>query len=87
MTNQETNPKWAFVLRIAPSGNDRLPEAVKSNQIVIGWSEAEGLLKPSLTKSQFRDIIHKMYYPDDPNLRKAGAAAGHMGRFVREFRV
>jgi predicted Mrr-cat superfamily restriction endonuclease len=87
MTKQETTPKWAFVLRIAPSGIDRLQEALKSNQIIIGWSESEGLLKPSLTKSQFRDIIHKMYYLDKPNLREAGAAAGHMWRFVREFRV
>jgi predicted Mrr-cat superfamily restriction endonuclease len=87
MTNQQTNPERAFVLRIAPSGIDRLLEALKSNQIMIGWSDSEGLLNPSLTKSQFRDIIHAVHYSKSANPRKAGAAAGHVWRFVREMRV
>lgn len=60
---------------------------MKCDQIIIGWSESEGLLNPSLTKGQFREIIHEAHYSDKANLRKAGAGAGHMWRFVREMRV
>ncbi len=40
--------KDAFVLRISPSGVDRVPEALETNELIIGWSEAAGLLDPSL---------------------------------------
>ena len=76
----------AFVLRIAPSQKDRLAEALKSKQIIIGWSESEGLLDPSLTFEQFRKIIKEAYYSDMNNLRKAGYAAGNMWRFIREMK-
>lgn len=75
----------AFVLRIAPSGVDRVPEALKENQIIIGWSEAEGLLDASLLWEQFREIIRITYYASESNLRRAGGAAGHMWRFIREM--
>lgn len=34
----------AFVLRISPSRIDRVAEALTSNQIIIGWAKAKGLL-------------------------------------------
>lgn len=49
----------AFVLRIAPGGIDKVPEALTTNQIIIGWAEAEGLLDTNLTWEQFREIIRK----------------------------
>lgn len=75
----------AFILRVAPSGIDRVPQALKENQIIIGWAYAEGLLDPELTWEQFREIIRNEYYNTESNLRKAGAAAGHMWRFIREM--
>lgn len=75
----------AFVLRIAPSGIDMVPEALKENQIIIGWSEADGLLDMSLSWEQFREIIQSTYYTSESNLRRAGGAAGHMWRFIREM--
>ena len=86
MTDNQ-NGQQAFVLRIAPSGIDRVPEALKSNQIIIGWSESEGLLKRSLTWSQFREIVHEAHYSDRADYRKSGAAAGHMWRFVRQMQI
>jgi predicted Mrr-cat superfamily restriction endonuclease len=77
----------AFVLRIAPSGINRVSEALFENQIIIGWSEADGLLEPSLSWERFREIISSVYYADEETLRKAGAASGHMSRFVREMNV
>jgi predicted Mrr-cat superfamily restriction endonuclease len=75
----------AFVLRIAPSEVDRVDEALASNQIIIGWSEAAALLDPHLDWHTFREVMRTQYYAQEPNLRRAGAAAGHMWRFMREM--
>ena len=75
----------AFVLRIAPSGIDRVPEALRENHLIIGWSRAGGLLQPDLEWDQFRNIMSRAYYANDENLRRAGAASGHMWRFIRQM--
>jgi predicted Mrr-cat superfamily restriction endonuclease len=75
----------AYILQIAPSGIDRVPDALAADQIIIGWSQADGLLKESLTWEQFRQIIQDTYYSHEVTLRKAGAAAGHLSRFIREM--
>lgn len=77
----------AFVLRISPSGIDRLPEALTSNQIIIGWAEAKRLLNENLSWEEFRSIISDTYYADENNLRRAGTAGGHMWRFIREMNI
>jgi predicted Mrr-cat superfamily restriction endonuclease len=74
----------AFVLRISPAGIDRFHEALENDQIIIGWA-VSGLLDESLTREAFRDIISQGFYADEQSLRKAGAAAGHMRRFIREM--
>jgi predicted Mrr-cat superfamily restriction endonuclease len=76
----------AFVLRIAPGGQDKLPEALSTDQVIIGWGRAKGLLDPALTWENFRDIVRATYYGDEPSLRKAGAAGGHMWRFIRDMK-
>ncbi len=77
----------AFVLRIAPSEMDRVPEALEDNQIIIGWADADGLLDPRLTKKNFTEIIQTQHkeYASETNFRRAGIAAGHMWRFIREM--
>lgn len=75
----------AFVLRVAPSGIDRVPEALESDQIIIGWANAEGLLDKQLDWAAFRELVRVAYYRDDQTLHRAGAAAGHMWRFIREM--
>ncbi len=77
----------AFVLRISPSGIDRVAEALASSQIIIGWAEAKGLLDKKLTWGEFRSIISETYHAGEISLRKAGSGAGHMWRFVREIDV
>ena len=76
----------AFVLRIAPGGIDKVPVSLRENQIIIGWAYAEGLLNSKLDWQQFREILNKVYYSKEPTLRKAGAAAGNMWRFIREMK-
>jgi len=75
-----------FVLRIAPGRQDKVPGALASGQLIIGWADAEGLLDSTLTWEGFREIVRQAYYADHPTLRKAGAAAGHLWRFIREMK-
>ncbi len=76
----------AFILRIAPGRGDKVPEALASDQIIIGWANASGLLNSSLAWPAFRKIISDAYYSGEVNLRKAGSAAGHMWRFLKDMK-
>ncbi len=79
--------KQAFVLRISPGRIDRVPEDLADNQIIIGWAEAKGLLNEGLSWEEFRAIVGRTYYAKEDNLRRAGSAAGHMWRFIREMNI
>ena len=74
-----------WVLRIAPSGANRVQEALEADALIIGWSAARGLLGGALSWEEFRGIVHESCYPEDENLRRAGAGSGHMWRFIREM--
>lgn len=76
-----------FVLRIAPGDEDKVPEALRSGELIIGWAEANGLLDSNLSWESFRDIVRRAYYADQPDLRRAGGAAGHLWRFIREMKL
>jgi predicted Mrr-cat superfamily restriction endonuclease len=76
----------AFILRIAPSGVDRVALALRENVAIIGWCAPE-LMNPRLDWKAFREIVRAQFYAKDDNLRRAGAAAGHMWRFIREMKV
>ncbi|MDI7258988.1 MAG: restriction endonuclease [Thermodesulfobacteriota bacterium] len=75
----------AFILRIAPSEIDHFPEALKSNELIIGWSKALGLLDPSLDWYQFRKILHDYYHSGDKDYTRSGRSAGNIWRFIREM--
>jgi len=76
----------AFVFRLAPSQIDHVPEALLTDQIMIGWVKAEGLLDESLTWEQFREIVKLKYHLSDQNYRRAGADGGHLWRFIRDLK-
>lgn len=85
---EQQQQQQAFFLRIEPSGIDRLPEALASDQIIIGWSRTEGLLDESLlSRDEFRGMISNIHYREDKDLRRAGQAAGNMWRFIRKMNV
>lgn len=77
----------AFVLRVSPGGIDRVSDALASDQVIIGWAKARGLLDEKLLWKEFRKIISNTYYADEENLQRAGAASGHMSRFIREMNI
>lgn len=76
----------AYVLRVAPGRESMLDECLAADRIVIGWSGLDGLLDESLPWTRFRGIVSDGYYADESSLRKAGAAAGHLWRFIREMK-
>jgi predicted Mrr-cat superfamily restriction endonuclease len=76
----------AFALWIKPSRINKIDEALRDDQIIMGWANAKGLLDLNLSKPDFRGIIHQTYYSDDPHFRKAGRATSHLWRLIREMR-
>lgn len=78
--------KGAYRLHIAPSHIDRVPEALEKKELIIGWSEAKGLLDETLVYKKFRQIIHDEYHDNEDNFRKSGYAASTMWRFIREMK-
>ena len=89
-----SQPQKAFVLRVAPRERgenrpakriNRVHEALESNEIIIGWGEAGGLTDAGLSRDDFRSAVQKARYPDDKSLRRAGRAAAHLWRFIREM--
>lgn len=78
-------PDRAFVLRVAPSGIDRVPDAVKHNYITIGWSRAGKILNEQ-DWLKFREAVHRKYYSEDKGYRRSGHAAGYLWQFLREMK-
>lgn len=64
-----------------------MSEALASAQLIIGWAEARGLTDTNLKWVDFREIVRRTYYADEATLRRAGAAAGHLWRFIRDMKA
>ena len=77
----------AYVLRVAPGRENMLERCLDDDRVVIGWPGMEGLLDNAMEWVPFRSIVSEAYYPDATSLRKAGAAAGHLWRFIRDMRL
>ena len=75
----------AFIVRLNPGDppQDALPEAMQTNELILGWSEAEGLLNPKLTWETFRQVVKETY---DLDTRKAGGQAQSLWIFLREMK-
>jgi len=75
----------AFVVRLNPGDppQDALPEGMQTNELILGWSEAQGLLNPKLTWETFRQIVKETY---NLSTRQAGGQAGSLWIFLREMK-
>lgn len=73
----------AFIVKISGTVEKMFAE----NIVMIGWSKADGLLDEHLTKDDFREIIHKQYFPLEEKKRRAGQVAGDLWRFIREMNL
>ncbi len=85
MIESTASETHAYVLRVAPGQEDMLADCLAADRVVIGWPSMDGLLDESLEWVPFRSVVSEAYYPDAPTLRKAGAAGGHLWRFIRDM--
>lgn len=81
----EFNPgrNRVFVLRIKPGMQDRVPEALATGRLIVGWQEVEGALDQALTKDGLRDLIEKTY---SRTRREAAAQRVSLWNYLREMR-
>lgn len=75
-----------FILRMSHV-NNLVQEGLNSNEIIIGWSEAAGLLDPNLKRADFKNILYKKCSQPGQNYRKAGNATGSVWRFIRDMQI
>ena len=76
-------PEQAFILRMS-HGRNRITEAIANSELVLGWSKAPGLVEARDWQA-FRQILKDTCFASDADLRRAGMAAGHAWRFLREM--
>ena len=63
----------AFILRLAPLGQDMTREALEKDEIFVGWKEVKGLLEEGLSFHDFRERV-KAAYKIENNLLAAAFA-------------
>jgi predicted Mrr-cat superfamily restriction endonuclease len=80
-----TRRRRAFIVRLNPGSppQDALPEAIRTNELILGWSEAQGLLNLKLTWETFRQIVKETYELDT---RQAGMQAQSLWIFLKEMK-
>lgn len=76
-----------FVVRIKPGGQDRVPEALETSQLIVGWEDAPAILDPDLDWVGMRDAVAAIYHPAEKRNNKAAAATMSLWNFLREIRV
>lgn len=73
---------YMYILDENQEWHDRIPEGLVSEELIIGWSRARRLLRPELSKQDFRDFLKGMY---GYNNYQAGAHVGSLWSFIREM--
>lgn len=74
----------AFILRLAPLGQDMIQEALEKDEIFVGWKEVKGLLEEGLSLSDFRERVKAAYGIE--NNRSAAAFARFLWEFLKEMK-
>lgn len=81
----EENPTNAYVLRIAPANVDQLSEAIKHEDLLIGWDCGPELLDLKNSWNKFRKRVRDLQFPNEANYRRSSSAAGSLWRFIVEM--
>jgi len=71
----------AFILRLAPLGQDLTREALEKDEIFVGWKEVKGLLEEGLSFDDFRERVKDTYGIE--NNRSAAAFARFLWGFLK----
>lgn len=65
-------------------GGDVVGIGVEQGLLLLGWSDAEGLLSCD-DYWDFREIVHGVYYTEDSDYRRSGQAASQLWNFIHEM--
>jgi predicted Mrr-cat superfamily restriction endonuclease len=74
----------AFILRLAPLGQDLTQEALEKDEIFVGWKEVKGLLEEGLSFYDFRERVKAAYKIE--NNHSAAAFARFLWEFLKEMK-
>jgi len=75
----------AFLVRVKPLGQDRVPIARETSEITVGWGKADGLLDETLSRTEFAQRVASAYGGPDASSYALGQSIGHLWRFAREM--
>jgi predicted Mrr-cat superfamily restriction endonuclease len=73
-----------FILRLAPLEQDLTQEALKKDEIFVGWKEVKGLLEEGLSFYAFRERVKAAYKIE--NNRLAANFARSLWWFLKEMK-
>jgi predicted Mrr-cat superfamily restriction endonuclease len=79
--------RQAYLIRLPGKIMKEKNWALSKNVLNMGWELAAGLDNNDLCYEDFREIIHKNYFPGDDNYRRSGRVAGNAWRFINEMAV
>lgn len=71
----------AFILRLAPLGQDLTQEALEKDEVFVGWKEVKGLLEEGLSLYDVRERVKAAYGIEDN--RSASASARFLWNFLK----
>lgn len=74
----------AFILRLAPLGQDLTQEALEKDEIFVGWKEVKGLLEEGLSFYDFRERVKAAYKIENNHL--AANFARSLWWFLKEMK-
>jgi len=80
-------PRASYVLRIKPGMVDKVPEALRAEELFIGWGDVPELLDPTWTGDDYARALSHHYYTDAPSMRQARSAARNTWHFIRDMRI
>lgn len=83
----QVRSRKAFCLHMKPGDEDAVPLGLASNEIIIGWPDAVGLLDPLLDWKGFRDVVHQAYFPSSPTKHSAASHASSLWLFIRRMKA
>jgi len=85
MADSNVAARSAFILRMSPSGVDRMTEALESNEVVLGWSRAGDFTGKEVSWEEVRNRVHQTFYSTETQYYKTGLGAGNIWRFVKKM--
>lgn len=78
--------RQAWIVRMHTGGGDMVDVGVRDGKLLLGWSDAKGLVNTQ-DYWDFREIVHLAHYLEDTDYRRSGRAASQLWNFIHEMTV